>query len=438
MSNNSEYENRLTVLAGNICGLFCDLDPSTYDEITPKIEFWVDYVLDERLATTADLADRVSSMAWDSRGSKSDVSRFLKEFRDAPHRSQQARSFVDELCSSVLQWFPVASSEDLWANWTSALVSKSGGPGFIRAASFMGHLIEHSLIDHKLVRRHILKPLTTHYYNQTYLKKQAIRAHAIYELFGAAGNTLLRGLLEPEEVKDCFEKLDTRVSFGDIGGMDQFDAAKLKVQWDPRLDVCALTQPTAQEFREIHAKWLQCRKEEKQRDVTTTELPVPGRVDTPGTPTPQNLPATHIGVDGPSSAANAKNIDPLSLLRGVEFSSDMLIDSGVSTTSSPTLSISTISDLTPTELDIGESNGERTLTRHETFYLKDGDVEIICERTIFRIRSSIVSFTSSRLRDILSPSALSRATWWVGCHRIDFDDKAEDFAVLLKMISTPG
>ena len=196
----------------------------------------------------------------------------------------------------------------------------------------------------------------------------------------------------------------------------------------------------AQEFREIHAQWLQHRGGEGQRNATTPEVPVPEEVDTPVTPVPQNLPATHIGVDDPSSAAYAGDIDSLSMLRDVEFSSDTLIDSGVSTASSPTLSISTISDLTPNELDIGESNGERTRipTRHETFYLEDGNVEIVCEHTIFRIHSSIVSFSSSRLRDMLSPPALLRATAPEGCRRIVFDDRAEDFAVLLKMISTPG
>jgi hypothetical protein len=53
---------------------------------------------------------------------------------------------------------------------------------------------------------------------------------AIYGLFAAAGNTLLQGLLKPKEVQDCFEKLDIRVSLGDIGGVDKFDEAKRNVR----------------------------------------------------------------------------------------------------------------------------------------------------------------------------------------------------------------
>jgi len=98
-----------------------------------------------------------------------------------------------------------------------------------------------------------------------------------------------------------------------------------------------------------------------------------------------------------------------------------------------------VSDLTPTELDdIREGNGEVIPTRHKTFYLEDGNVEVVCGRTIFRIHSPIVSFSSSKLRDMLSPSTLLNASVPEGCPRIGFKDSAEDFAVLLKMIYTPG
>ena len=230
MSNKTDPQNRQAVAALHVCNMLYDLNSSSYDEVLPKLEFWIEYVLDEGFTTTTDLADRVSCVAWEDRGSHSDISRFLREFRDAPHRSEQARTFVDELCHLVLRWFSIASAEDVWTNWGEALVSKRGGPGFMHSALFIGHLIERGLIRHELVRRHILKPLTAHYYNETNHKKQAVRAQAIYNLFTTAGNTLLQGLLEPEEVQDCFKRLDTRVSIGSISAMVQFDPAKLKVR----------------------------------------------------------------------------------------------------------------------------------------------------------------------------------------------------------------
>jgi len=234
MSN--DYHDRQVVLASNICNLLYDLSSSTYDEIAPKIEYWIEYVLSEQITTTDGLAERVSAVAWEGRGSHPDISRFLKEFRNAPHRSEQARSFVDGLCLYLLRWFAVASAEDLWTNWHKAPVSKSGGPGFIRAASFMGHLIECDLLGREPVRQHIFKPLTNHYYNPGNLSKQSIGANAIYKLFTAAGHTLLQGLLEPEEVQDCFRTLEARVSLGAINGIDVWDATRLNVRCDSCLD----------------------------------------------------------------------------------------------------------------------------------------------------------------------------------------------------------
>ena len=133
-------------------------------------------------------------------------------------------------------------------------------------------------------------------------------------------------------------------------------------------------------------------------------------------------------------------IDFLPALRDAEFPPNTFPDYRTATDSSPTLSISTVSDLTPTELgdDIEEGDPERIPTHHETFYLKDGNVEITCGYTIFRIHSSIVSFSSPSLQDMLSPPTLLNAPTPEGSPRIVFEDSAEDFAVLLKMIYTPG
>lgn len=162
--------------------------------------------------------------------------------------------------------------------------------------------------------------------------------------------------------------------------------------------------------------------------------------DTPVPFVPRDLPASHTGIDDSSSAS--QSVEPLPPLRGAEFASDpeTFFNRQFPTAPSPTLSFSTTSDLTPTELgeDIGEGDGEQILTRHETFYLEDGNVEILCGHTIFRIHTSIVSFSSSRLRDMLSPSTLLNAPTPAGCPRVVASDSAEDFAILLKMISTPG
>ena len=165
----------------------------------------------------------------------------------------------------------------------------------------------------------------------------------------------------------------------------------------------------------------------------------PAEVETPIAFAPQDLPNIAIDmIDIPPSFLH--DIEYHSVLRDVESTSDTPTDDRITTASSPTLSISTISDLTPTELDddTGEEDREGTTTHHETFYFEDGSVEIVCGHTIFRIHSSVVSFSSSKLRDMLSPSTLLHSSMPEGCPRIFFKDSAEDFAVLLKMVYTPG
>ena len=228
MSSEPGFHNRQIVLATTICNLLYDLGPSTYDEISPTIQYWIDNCLTEQLTTIGDLVERVSPVAWSDRGSHPHISRFLKEFHEAPRRSEQTRSFVDELCVHILRWFSVASVDDLGTNWCHGLVSSGGGFGFIRAASFVGHLIGCGLLDRELVRRHLSKQLTAHHHND--VVKQAIRANAIYKLFTVSGNTLLQGLLEPEDVQVCFERLETRISLGGVAGLDSWDAVRLNVR----------------------------------------------------------------------------------------------------------------------------------------------------------------------------------------------------------------
>jgi len=160
--------------------------------------------------------------------------------------------------------------------------------------------------------------------------------------------------------------------------------------------------------------------------VTVAE--VPAEAETPVAFAPQDLPITiDIGF-------------PPSIFHNVESSSDSFTHDRIATVSSPTLSISTVSDLTPTELgdDIEEGGDERKATHHETFYFEDGDVEIVCGDTVFRVHSTTVSFSSQKLRGILSKSVLLHAPTPEGCPRITAPDTAQDFSVLLKMIYTPG
>ena len=172
---------------------------------------------------------------------------------------------------------------------------------------------------------------------------------------------------------------------------------------------------------------------ELEEDTVAAE--VPAEVKTPVVFVPQDLPVATIGIEIPSSIL--QDLDSSSVFNA--HASPETFTDVPSGTVSPTLSFSTESDLTPTELgEEIESDDKQTATRHDTLYFEDGNVEIACGETVFRVHSSVISLSSSELREILSQSALLGAPTPEGRPRITISDSAEDFAILLKTIYTPG
>lgn len=242
MVGGSGFHNRQSCIALKIRSLLISLteEPLEYDKITPKIEYWIEYVLREEFATVDELVEGISHVAWDNGGSYGSVARFLKEFSDTPSRSEGTRSFVCKLGEHVLRWFAIAATEDLYAGSEDGTVASGGGVGFVRAASFVGHLINRGLVSDDLVRRHLVKPLIAHHTTDLVsdVARRAgenTRAIAVYQLFIAAGNALFHGLLEPDDARVCFETLDAQISLGMVAG---FDVEKLRVG-------CVYTHPGA-------------------------------------------------------------------------------------------------------------------------------------------------------------------------------------------------
>ena len=180
--------------------------------------------------------------------------------------------------------------------------------------------------------------------------------------------------------------------------------------------------------------------ESEWEEVETVEAHI--EIDTPvaSAPPSQDLPAVEIEKGPPPSVL--QDSVPSAILHDVGSSFETFVNIPSTTTSSPTMSISAISNLSPAEfgegIEHGEGDSTTTPSRHHTFHFEDGKVEIVCGNTIFRVHSTIISFSSPKLRDILSPSTLLGAPMPKGCPRIGFTDSAGDFAVLLEMIYTPG
>ena len=106
---------------------------------------------------------------------------------------------------------------------------------------------------------------------------------------------------------------------------------------------------------------------------------------------------------------------------------------------SPTISISSLSDFTIADTTDDESSiDSTTITPHDTFYLEDGNVEVLCENTLFRVHISTLSFQSPALRQMFAQPNLASAESPNGCPRILSSDTPRDFVTLLKTIYLLG
>ena len=122
-------------------------------------------------------------------------------------------------------------------------------------------------------------------------------------------------------------------------------------------------------------------------------------------------------------------------------------------TQSPSISIASLSDFTIADVSDNEPPVDSTApdvsddelpidptatTPHKTFYLEDGNVEVLCGNTLFRVTVSTLSFHSPALRQMFAPTNLVTAESPNGCPRIISPDTAKDFATLLKVVYLPG
>ena len=106
--------------------------------------------------------------------------------------------------------------------------------------------------------------------------------------------------------------------------------------------------------------------------------------------------------------------------------------------SSPSTSVAALFDFTIPDSVNDEAIVEpETITPHDTFYLYDGSVEVVCGKTLFRVHASALSFHSPVLCRMFSPANLTAVESPNGCPRIVSSDTPADFATLLKLIYLP-
>jgi hypothetical protein len=108
---------------------------------------------------------------------------------------------------------------------------------------------------------------------------------------------------------------------------------------------------------------------------------------------------------------------------------------------SPSISITTsaLSDLTVADTSDDEPPlDSATITPHDAFYLEDGNAEVLCGNTLFRIHAGVMSFHSPVLGQMFAKANLADAESPNGCPRIPSSDTVTDFTTLLKVIYLPA
>ena len=110
-----------------------------------------------------------------------------------------------------------------------------------------------------------------------------------------------------------------------------------------------------------------------------------------------------------------------------------------SITRSPSISVSSLSDFTIADTPDDESPiGPTAITPHDTFYFEDGDAEVLCGNTLFRVHIDTLSSYSAALHRMFGQASPTSVDLPNGCPRILSSDTPKDFATLLKMIYIPG
>lgn len=107
-------------------------------------------------------------------------------------------------------------------------------------------------------------------------------------------------------------------------------------------------------------------------------------------------------------------------------------------TQSHSISIASLPDFAITDplADVAPAD-PTTITPHSTFYLEDGNVEVLCGDTLFRVHTSVLSFHSPVLRRMFARNYLATAESPNGCPRVLSSGAAADFAMLLTVIYLP-
>ena len=374
----------------------------------------------------------------------------------APHIS----GLQSDLCAMTLREFFDANMGAAENSDSSSSSSSIVPSNFFAEVNLIAHWTNLGYVKEATIRNHILQSLTSHQ------KLCDHQADALVILFKIAGATF-EAYADPSVVDRCFDLLTHHKYFNPYEAGYGSGARETKSYAETRRGLLQVRAGQAvkgghlRQFQEVLAI----------RERGWEGLPPPPAFPTGNTGANQQDPAATpvvVSLGLPNTDPVPQIPQPLPLEPAAAPETDTIPASPITpATQSPSISIATLSDFTiadasddesPIDPTIADDSGDEgpadsiragtpdeehpvdpmTIAPHETFYLEDGNAEVLCGSTLFRVHTTILSFHSPTLRRMFAQTNLAAAESPNDCPRILASDTPQDFAMLLKTIYLPG
>ena len=337
----------------------------------------------------------------------------------------------NRLCTRSLQEF---FNSNLGTVWDKKHSTGSSAPySYFADTNLIAHWANLGQVEETTIRNHILQSLLSH------SKLYDHQADALIILFKIAGATF-EAYVDPSVVNRCFELLKNHYGHSPVGRVLVQVRASHSVVGGYGLtgiqEVVALRErgweglPPPPLFKTGKPKPTDANQTDPATPVVTT-LGLPNRDPGPQIPQPPPLDSASVRLE--STTISEPPVTPV--VQSPSISVATLSDFTIADVSDDEPSVdSLIADTSDDELPFDPT----AVVPHKTFYLEDGNVEVLCGNSLFRVTVSTLSFHSPMLRQMFARTNLATAESPNGCPRILSSDSAKDFTTLLKVIYLPG
>ena len=432
----------MAYIAKGLGSLVGKLSDDNYVQSLALYRLWSDIVQTHHQIPS----DKILDMIWDNRGTTSIdptrgkltyptaylIVRFMSDAESDHILYPRTSGLQNRLYTRSLQDFFNSNMEAVCDN-----ESRHSGTAsrLYTSANFIAHWVNLGYVDEAVICNHILQSLSSH------PKLYDHQADALIILLKLAGATF-EAYTDPSVVHRCFELLEGHYSRGSVEwGLVQVRAVRA-------VKGSNMAKPN---FKEIVAL-----RERGWEGLPPPPVFMTGKSRSTGAS--QKDPAAtpvvaSLGLPNKDLEHQIPQPPPLESVIAPE--SEATPTSPVTPViQSPSVSIATLSDFTiadtsddesPIDPAITDTSDDEpspvdptVITPHATFYLEDGNVEVLCGNTLFRVHTSVLSFHSPVLGRMFAKSNLATAESPNGCPRISSSDAAADFITLLKIVYLPA